>query len=225
LNDRIDIEEIKSQPDALKLRKLYRAKRWLEAEFNPVEPSEKVTLRSGSGQLPSNEGLTLLNMDRLLTVLGPPLADMKSLGTSCRPIDNDFLRGQLKTEALSIGSVIMLAPALASLKDVLANIATRESDLAAAIKNMGTVCVRKTRNGNELSRHSFGLAIDLSVRDKMDLSPDVKDDFQVVAEEFHKAGWIWGGGWTMASDYPHFEVSQQLLDAWINSGKIEIAKQ
>ena len=57
------------------------------------------------------------------------------------------------------------------------------------------------------------------------MSSDAKDGFLIVADEFHKAGWIWGGAWQFAKDVPHFEVSQQLLEQWTASGKIDIAKR
>ena len=168
LYDKIDIEGAKSQPDELALRKLNRAKRWLEAEFNPVEPSERVTLRTGGTPAPTNEGLTAVAMDDLIPMFGTPLSDMKLLTRSCQLPDNKEFNDRIKTEVLSIGNVTLLGPALESLKEVLKNIAKRDKDLAASIKSLGGVCVRMMAgNGNLLSRHSFGLAIDLECARKV----------------------------------------------------------
>ena len=225
LYDQIDVEEAKDRPDVLGLRKLYRAKRWLEAEFNPVQPSEKVTLRPGAAQLPTNEGLVPLKIETLISLFGHPLKNMNALTRSCQESDNALLRSQMKTESLSIGIVTMLEPALASLKEVLGRIAKRDKNLAQAIKSFAGLCVRSAVGPGGISRHAFGIAIDLGIRGSVDLSPNTRDDYLVVAEEFHNAGWVWGGAWEGIKDPPHFEISQAMFDQWMDSGKIKVAKQ
>jgi hypothetical protein len=226
LYDKIDIESAKSEPNELALRKLNRAKRWLEAEFNPVEPSERVTLRSAAAPVTTNEGLTPFDLNNVMSAIGAPLLDMKLLGPACQPIDNPVLRDQVKSEALPIGNVTLLEPALASLKEILTAISKRDSAVGASIKSQGGLCVRTVRGSARLpSRHSFGLAIDLTVNGQRELNAEAKDGFLIVADEFHKAGWIWGGAWQLARDVPHFEVSRELLEQWTGSGKIKLAKQ
>jgi hypothetical protein len=222
VNDEIDTEVFKQVPDQLHLRKLYRARGWLEAEFNPVVVNEPVTLQPTAVASITNAGLTTIQSSKLLELFGSPVADVNSLRPGCSSVTNPLLLKQLQTEQTSIGRVTLLAPAIQSLKQVISNIGTMSSALAADMKTAGGLCVRKLAVGSGLSRHSFGLAVDIPLGGSFELADNQKTNMQVIAGEFHRQGWIWGGAWSPEVDYFHFEVSQELLQRWINSGELEV---
>lgn len=79
---------------------------------------------------------------------------------------------------------------------------------------------RKIQDGHELSKHAYGLAIDINPR----LNPYVKKGITlphgahhspevlgtiigdgIVVKAFRKRGWKWGGDWHRLKDWQHFE--------------------
>ncbi len=94
-----------------------------------------------------------------------------------------------------------------------------------ADNNSSALCVRPiTNKPYELSKHSYGLAIDLNPIQNPYISPDgifpdggnefldrthVRKGMIVEGdacyEAFTSRGWTWGGNWTSIKDYQHFE--------------------
>lgn len=94
-------------------------------------------------------------------------------------------------------------------------------DLSMEDNNTSSFNYRKVARKNTLSKHSFGIAIDInpylnpavyndgkisprgSKYDKNTPGTIVKDS--LIYNEFIKRGWIWGGEWNSLKDYQHFE--------------------
>lgn len=89
-----------------------------------------------------------------------------------------------------------------------------------ADNNSSAFNYRKIQDGQELSKHAFGLAIDINPR----LNPYVKNGVAlppgaryspevpgtitsggIVVGAFRKRGWEWGGDWSRLKDWQHFE--------------------
>ena len=89
---------------------------------------------------------------------------------------------------------------------------------AFALHPSGVFNYRKISNTNRLSVHSFGIAIDLNIKDshywiwdkaKGNMKYKNKIPFEIV-EIFEKHGFIWGGRW-YHYDTMHFEYRPELL--------------
>lgn len=97
-------------------------------------------------------------------------------------------------------------------------------DASMADNNTSSFCYRQITGGGQLSRHSYGLAIDINplynpyVHGNQILPPQgevyvdrsqyrkgmiMKDD--ACYKAFVKRGWEWGGDWATPLDYQHFE--------------------
>ena len=99
-----------------------------------------------------------------------------------------------------------------------------DDNLSMADNNSSSFCYRAITNGNSLSKHSLGLAIDINPvqnpyvaknqvlpsngsaylnRNYVRKGMIVKND--VCYNAFAKRGWTWGGNWKSLKDYQHFE--------------------
>jgi len=166
-----------------------------------------------------NDGLTTVTPAYLVKLLGRPRED---LSDSCQPMTNPDLKAKLVLESVGPIRVQMLAPAVASLREVFQQIKSVDADLYDRITTAGSLCVRRIRGStNSLSSHSYGLAVDLNVNGKLDNFTDGKTQLglTIMADFFHKNGWIWGAGFSR-EDSMHFEVSREKLDQWRAEGKI-----
>ncbi len=106
-----------------------------------------------------------------------------------------------------------------ALRKVAAEIA-KHPELKQYVKSSGTFYWRKVRNGNRLSPHSFGIAIDVAVS-KSDFwgwstqSEMAKIQYRnkiprKLVEIFEKHGFAWGGRW-YHFDTMHFEYRPELF--------------
>lgn len=97
-------------------------------------------------------------------------------------------------------------------------------DASMEANNSSSFCFRQMTNGGTLSKHSYGLAIDINPfmnpyisgnyiapkgseryidRDQVRQGMIIKGD--VLYNAFIERGWIWGGDWETPKDYQHFE--------------------
>jgi hypothetical protein len=90
--------------------------------------------------------------------------------------------------------------------------------------NTSCFCFRRVAGSNKLSRHSMGMAVDINplynpyIVDGRILPPEGKDYVDrsqdndkyikkgdLLYNTFISHGWSWGGEWTHAKDYQHFD--------------------
>ncbi len=109
------------------------------------------------------------------------------------------------------------------LQKVANEIQQNHPELISYMKSSGTFYWRKVRGSERLSSHSYGIAIDIAVKqsdywrwgnpkaketDKIDYKNRIPTD---LVEIFEKHGFIWGGRW-YHYDTMHFEYRPEILE-------------
>ncbi len=164
-----------------------------------------------------NRGLQVASPDYLEAKLGRPRED---LSDQCQSMTNPALADKLALEQVGPIQVRMLKPAIDSLRAVFEDIRRVDPDLYDRIRSSGSLCVRRIRGTiDRLSTHSYGLAVDLNIDGHLDNFADGKTQLglTILADFFHKAGWVWGAGFGR-EDSMHFEISRRQLDTWLDAG-------
>lgn len=113
-------------------------------------------------------------------------------------------------------------------------------ELSMADNNSSCFNYRTISFSNIISKHGLGLAVDINplynpyikmVNGRLNIEPanglnyvDRKKDFpyKIIEGDFcHKLfidhGFIWGGKWTETKDYQHFELPDEIINAWYPS--------
>lgn len=160
-----------------------------------------------------NGGLRPVNNDFMLGTLGEPRSDYSA---DCQPMTNEVLRRNLVTASVGPFRVTGLAPAVASLQAVLADVATEQPEVHAALGTAGMLCCRWVRGSDSsISNHSWGTAVDLKINGVLDRRGDgrVQVGLTLIAPIFNRHGWYWGATFP-TEDGMHFEGSRDLVRTW-----------
>ena len=227
------LEQIQTEIDALKT-----ARATLGALANPLEPDEApavdlpplledrensfgryADLMLLSARRHINSGLKPIRQSRLIEVFGRPAEDLTQ---DCAPPTSPRLLGLLTTRNVGPFRARMIKPAIESLERILARVKQDEPGLYASLKSYGGLCARLIRGSSErISRHAFGVAIDVSVGGTLDRMGDGTTQFGLIllAEHFQAEGWVWGAAFRR-EDSMHFEVSADLFEKWLAEGRI-----
>ena len=139
-------------------------------------------------------------------------------GVNCGPVTNKKLAARMKTANVGPFNVTGFDLAVASLKDVLAEVLHTYPDMK--LTTAGMLCCRLVRGSNTTtSNHSWGTAIDLKIDGVLDERGDQKvlHGTHLIAPIFNKHLWWWGAGYP-TEDGMHFEVSIQLIQKWRAAG-------
>ena len=156
----------------------------------------------------------------MLGLLGNPRGNYDDV---CREVTNPSLRANIEIANVGPFRVQGLRPAVASLKDILAEIAVRQPDVHAGLGSAGMLCARLVRNTTTgaISNHSWGSAIDLTLDGILDTRGDnlVQEGLTRIAPIFNRHGWFWGAGFG-TEDAMHFEVGDGLIRTWHTEGKL-----
>lgn len=166
-----------------------------------------------------NQGVRIATPSYLASLFGKPRED---LGQTCQGMTNQRLKDKLVTEDVGPIRVTMLRPAIDSLRNVFARIEATDPDLYARINTSGSLCVRLIRgSATSISTHAFGLSLDLNIDGKLDTLGDGKTQLglTILADFFRNEGWYWGAGFSR-EDSMHFEASRDLVERWIEEGKL-----
>lgn len=165
-----------------------------------------------------NSGLTLLTRSYLREHLGVP---SDNLGDNCGPVTNPDFKKLLVTAEIGNIKARLIEPAVDSLRRVFNLIRAIDEDLYARIRSSGALCVRRIRGGTSISNHAYGMAIDLNIDGQLDTLGDGKTQLglTIIADVFQREGWYWGASFGR-EDSMHFEVSRELFDQWLSSGKL-----
>lgn len=164
-----------------------------------------------------NAGLTPVRIGQLTEIFGAPAP---ALDDQCAEPTSPRLLETLEAREVGPFRVRMLRPALDSLERVLTKVRDAEPDLYRQMRTYGAFCVRLIRGTTDsISRHAFGLAIDVSIGGTLDAMGDGRTQFGLVLlnDYFYEEGWIWGAGFGR-EDSMHFEVSAELLQKWLDEG-------
>lgn len=159
-----------------------------------------------------NPGLNAARQLTMKALLGSPRG---TFGTDCQPVTNPMLRNLIRTDDVGPFRVTGLVPAIASLKEVIAEIRVQQADVFAGLGTAGLLCARLVRNSNSsISNHSWGTAIDLTLNGVLD-DPGTnrtQEGLARIAPIFNRHGWYWGAGFPR-EDAMHFELSDQKIRA------------
>ncbi|MEM9583084.1 MAG: M15 family metallopeptidase [Pseudomonadota bacterium] len=239
---RIEIEGLRSQVDALK-----EQVETLQKEINRVASLRTAPTSTapepgtGGGIIPRdrpnqiidayaqvvlianrrnvNKGIRIASPSYLESVFGKPRANLTS---KCQGMTNKRLADKLVTTEVGPIRVRMLQPAIDSLSRVFDKIKETDPDLYARINTAGALCVRHIRGApGRTSTHAFGLSLDLNIDGHLDRLGDGKTQLglTILADFFRNEGWYWGAGFSR-EDSMHFEVSRDLVEKWIDEGKL-----
>lgn len=100
-----------------------------------------------------------------------------------------------------------------------------EESRSYSFDDLQTYNWRLIRNGNELSRHSFGIAIDINPKNNpfcpywavcKKQNVLITDIPECIVKAFIKNGFVWGGLWTSVKDPMHFEYAGEPDDTYVS---------
>jgi hypothetical protein len=174
-----------------------------------------------SGIAGINSGLTAVNNAYMIQKYGHPRLDHK-YDPDWSDITNPKLLKAIITQDVGPFKATGLAPAVASLKQIFAEVKSKHFDVYQNITNGGMrVCRLQRGSKTAISNHSWGTAIDLGFgKDSkgfavVDPPKDHKTYFglALIAPIFNAHGWYWGASFSR-EDAMHFEGSKRLIDSW-----------
>lgn len=159
-----------------------------------------------------NTGLNSAKQLTMKSLLGTPRGNFTQ---DCLPVTNQVLKNLIKTEDVGPFTVSGLAPALDSLKEVLADMSQEQPEVFAVLGTAGMLCARFMRDSNSsISNHAWGTAIDLKIKGILDERGDdartTQRGLALIAPIFNRHGWFWGAGFP-TEDSMHFELSEQKI--------------
>lgn len=166
-----------------------------------------------------NAGLKIASPSYLESIFGKP---RDVLTDKCQGMTNQRLAAKLRTAQIGPVRVRMLEPALESLGRVFDKIKSTDPDLYARINTAGALCVRHIRGApGRTSTHAFGLSLDLNIDGQLDRLGDGKTQLglTILADFFRTEGWFWGASFGR-EDSMHFEVSRDLVEKWVEEGRL-----
>jgi hypothetical protein len=131
------------------------------------------------------------------------------------------LKKFLVTRDVGPFNVTGLIPAVDSLERIFTKIQQDDPDLYNQIKTAGMLCCRLIRGAKRsFSIHSWGGAIDLYCGNDGVVPlgrPETHAGVLACYKYFHAEGWYWGAEFSRA-DAMHYELSEQLVARWQDSG-------
>jgi hypothetical protein len=160
-----------------------------------------------------NTGLTACTNAFMTTTFGEPRDDYSG---DCQDVTNANLSGRIKRESVGPFTARGLDSAIASLRAVMTTIQTDQRLVYRVLGTQGMLCARYVRGSTtNISNHSWGTAIDLTLGGQLDGRGDNKVQFglQLIASNFNAAGWYWGAGFP-TEDGMHFEAGRDLASGW-----------
>lgn len=132
------------------------------------------------------------------------------------PVTNPKLLALIVTESVGPFRVTGIRPAVASLRDVLAQVRRDIPELYPLLGNAGMLVNRLQRGSSTaLSNHAFGTAIDFYIDKFLTQrgSNASNRGLDALAPYFNRAGWYWGATFS-TDDAMHFECSTSLLNSF-----------
>lgn len=168
----------------------------------------------------ANRGLSSAGNALMLETLGRP---RQAYGTDCRPVTLAALKARITTASVGPFRVTGFDLAVRSLAAVFADIAAEQPEAHAALGSAGMLCARLVRgSASAISNHSWGTAIDLTLKGDLDARGDGKVQYglTLIAPIFNRHKWFWGATFR-TEDAMHFEVSRELIAEWKLAGLLK----
>lgn len=178
-----------------------------------MRPSDGIEIPQGI-----NRNVRNARQATMLALLGNPRG---SYDATCREVTNPRIRALLVYEDVGPFRVRGLAPAVESLRDILADVAREQPGVHAELGSAGMLCARLVRgSASSISNHSWGTAVDLTVEGVLDRRGDgrVQAGLARVAPVFNRHGWFWGAGFR-TEDAMQFEAGDALVRLWHAQGR------
>jgi hypothetical protein len=167
------------------------------------------------------ENLSFASNSRMIDLFGRPHSNPTN---ECQLPDSEDMLAFYTFHDVGPFKARLFGPAAESLKTIFQEVSRVHPDLYAELNLLGAYCLRLSRGSfTQLSNHSWGTAIDLSIGGVLDFPGDQKAAAGLVelARFFAAEGWIWGGA-SDRDDSMHFEVSGEKLAEWEASGLLPI---
>lgn len=160
-----------------------------------------------------NAGLRSPSNKYMASTFGNP---RDSYSQKCQPVTNPTLKVHMRTDSVGPFRVTGYARAVESLAAVMEDIRRECPDVYPYLGSAGMLCCRHQRKRTDaISNHSWGTAIDLTLKGELDNPGDnlVQYGLTLIAPIFHRHQWYWGAAFG-TEDAMHFEVSQNLIEKW-----------
>jgi hypothetical protein len=160
-----------------------------------------------------NAGLTSASNATMETRFGAPRS---SYSQDCQPVTNTTLSRRIVTGNVGPFSVTGLDSAVSSLTAIMRTIAANQRLVYRALGTAGMHCARHVRGSTtNISNHSWGTAIDLTINRVLDARGDNQIQFglHLISDIFNSNGWYWGVGFP-TEDAQHFEAGSALVGGW-----------
>lgn len=174
-----------------------------------------------------NEGLSSAKNSTMLQIFGMP---RDVVTRRHRAVTNEPLKSLIVTEDVGPFRATGVNLAVTSLREVLAKVKAAHPDVYDAIGYSGMLNVRLIRGSRKLSNHSWGCAVDINIRGALDginkgggtgkRDGETLEGLALMAPFFNEAGWYWGVGFSTFEDGMHFEVADETIREWKESGKL-----
>jgi hypothetical protein len=160
-----------------------------------------------------NHGVHPVSDAFMNSTLGKP---RQSYSSDCQPLTDSRLKKNVVIAKIGNFRVQGLVPAVDSLREVFSDIEQELPDLAAQIGTAGMLCCRYRRGSTtNISNHSWGTAVDLTIAGVLDTRGDnkVQVGLTLLCPIFNRHGWYWGAAFP-TEDGMHFEAGKDLVASW-----------
>ena len=170
-----------------------------------------------------NQGVSAAKQRTMLEVFGRPC----SLSADCTAVTNAKVRNLLVTRDVGPFNVTGIRPTVEALTRIFTRVKQEQPDLFDVVGTAGVLCCRRVRRppgqapSPNFSNHSWGTAIDLTIKGKLDPRGNGTTQFGILllAPFFNAERFFWGAGFRGASeDAMHFEASDELVREWQRKG-------
>jgi hypothetical protein len=172
-----------------------------------------------------NKGVSAAKQKTMLEIFGEPCP----LAAECTAVTNSKVRKLLVTRDVGPFRVEGLKPVVDALTRIFERVKRDEPELYKAVGTAGVLCCRRVRRkpgatpSPNFSNHSWGTAIDLTIKGRLDPRGDGSTQFGILllAPYFNEERFFWGAGFRGESeDAMHFEASDELVRDWERDGQL-----
>jgi hypothetical protein len=160
-----------------------------------------------------NVGVSSASNATMQARLGAPRS---SYSQACQSVTNATLSRRIVTRSVGPFHVTGLDSAVTSLARIMSAIASNQRLVYRVLGTAGMLCARYVRGSTRnISNHSWGTAIDLTIAGILDPRGDTKIQFglHLISGTFNTNGWYWGAGFP-TEDAQHFEAGSALVQGW-----------